>query len=125
VTVIPAIAFYVVEDDPDEITGYAQAAVKGGPYETYEQANEHLESLLHPDAYLVVERETPTSPPVPSGVRYVLVRFTDEVFSGDSRFDYNPPLPHPADIFIDRMQTESDFRRDVGGEVILPWYRRD
>lgn len=41
--------------------------------------------------------------------RYVLLRFDD----GD-RFDYEPPLTHSADIFLERLADGRWFSDDVG-----------
>jgi len=41
--------------------------------------------------------------------RYVVLQFDD----GD-RFDYEPPLPHPADIFLERFPTSTTLNADIG-----------
>lgn len=35
-------------------------------------------------------------------------------FVGGDRHDYEPPLPHPADVFLERLEHDEYFRREVG-----------
>jgi len=41
--------------------------------------------------------------------RFVVLQFDD----GD-RFDYEPPLPHPADVFLERFPTSTTLNADIG-----------
>jgi hypothetical protein len=43
------------------------------------------------------------------GRRYVVLQFDD----GD-RFDYEPPLPHPADVFLERFPVSQQLNADIG-----------
>jgi hypothetical protein len=43
------------------------------------------------------------------GTKYVVLVFED----GD-RFDYEPPLPHPADVFLDRFGDDRWLNADLG-----------
>jgi len=61
--------------------------------------------------------------------RFVVLQFDD-----GGRFDYEPPLPHPADMFLERFFAEKRMSADVGatwarevdeegravGEVVYP-----
>ena len=44
-----------------------------------------------------------------TGRRFVVLQFDD----GD-RFDYEPPLPHPADVFLERFPTSYTLNADIG-----------
>jgi hypothetical protein len=44
-----------------------------------------------------------------SGRRFVVLQFDD----GD-RFDYEPPLLHPADVFLERFPTSTSLNADIG-----------
>lgn len=41
--------------------------------------------------------------------RYVVLQFDD----GD-RFDFEPPLPHPADVFLSRFPEDKWLNADIG-----------
>lgn len=44
--------------------------------------------------------------------RFVVLTFDD----GD-RFDYEPPLPHPADVFLERFAQDGYLNADVGAST--------
>lgn len=46
---------------------------------------------------------------MPNPPRFVVLRFDD-----GGRFDYEPPLLHPADMFLERFAAEKRLSADVG-----------
>lgn len=48
------------------------------------------------------------------GRRYVVLQFDD----GD-RFDYEPPLPHPADTFLRRFPEDPWLNGDIGATSVV------
>ncbi len=47
--------------------------------------------------------------------RYVVLVFFDD---GD-RFDYDPPLPHPAVVFLERFAREQQLADDLGASIAI------
>jgi hypothetical protein len=46
--------------------------------------------------------------------RYVTLAFDD-----DGCHDYDPPLLHPAEVFLRRFSSDKDFRTDTGAVAAL------